>query len=181
MRSRLTLALVALVIATACSAAAPGGSTADPVGAVNKMISLIQAKQFSQLSTAVCAAKRAEIEAQFNPGAALGPSASGVNPQQIVDAMTISFSNVQTALVSQTATTAVVSVKGSMNIAVDPAKMRDVVRSLLTAQGVPADDATVDQTLQSMTAAFADAQTIDSQVDVVNEGGQWLVCGDISD
>lgn len=180
MRSRLLLSIVGLLMCLGCTAG-PGAPAAanDPVGAVQRLITIVQNKQFDQIASSVCAAKRADIEAALNPAAGLASGAPGVNPQQILDAMSFQFNNVQVTEVSRTATSAIVQTSGTLSVQVDLAKMREVLRSIFQAQGQPVDDATLDLAIQQMTGGLQN-QPIDNQMEVVNENGQWLVCDELT-
>lgn len=180
MRSRLLLAFAIMLTCLACSSTpgAPAVSN-DPVGSVQRLIGIVQAKQFDQIASAVCTSKRSEIESALNPAAGLSSIAPGVSARQILDAMTFQFNNVTVTEVSRTDTSAVVQTAGTLSIAVDNAKMREVFRAIFVGQGQAVDDATLDTAIQQMTAQLQN-QPIDNQVEVVNEGGQWLVCDDIT-
>jgi hypothetical protein len=90
--------------------------------------------------------------------------------------MTVSFTNVTTKEVSKTDTTAKVHVTGDIAIKIDPEKFKTVAKAMFTAQGLPADDATIDAMVAGMANSMSSTQKIDSDIDVVNEGGKWLIC-----
>jgi hypothetical protein len=90
--------------------------------------------------------------------------------------MKVEFKDLQTTEKSKSGTTAVVHVTGTSTITFDPAKMREIVKKVLAAQGQPADDATIDVALNAMGSQLTQTQTLDEDVNVVQEGGKWLLC-----
>jgi hypothetical protein len=176
---KLAFGLALVVMLSACGGSS-GGAAGDPVAAVNNVITAMKAKQFSSIAPMICSAKRDEIAASLDPAAALASAAPGVAAQTILDAMAIDFSDVSVTQTSVSGDNAVVAVKGQMKITVDPAKMKEVVKAILLAQGLPADDATINMAMQSLTSEMASTKPIDSQVNVVKENGVWLVCDNLS-
>ena len=185
------LAIGALFLIGACSSSTPGASggggggggasTTDPVASVTTLVNLVKAKQFDQIPALVCAAKRNEIEANLNPAQAIASSVPGLNGQALLDAMTFDIQNFTATQTSKTDTDAKVAITGKLVINLDAAKARDFVKSMLTAQGqTNVSDSMIDAILPSITSELSKGTDIDTTVDVVNENGAWLVCGDIT-
>lgn len=175
---KLAFCVMLAMALTACGGSS-GGPAADPVGAVNNLLNAVKAKQFTTIAPMICAAKRDSLSQSLNPMSALGSAAPGVNVQSILDAMTIDYTGLSVTQVSQNGDSAVVAIKGQLAITIDPAKMKDVVKTILAAAGQPTDDATIQQMLPLMTSAMASTKAMDSQVNVVKENGAWLVCDSI--
>jgi hypothetical protein len=175
MRKLAFLAVVALAL-TACS----GGSASDPTAAVTNVINAMKAKNFSSIPALICAARRDEISKKLDFASSMASNAPGLDRQAFLNAVTIDFQNLQVAKVSESGDKAVVSVKGKLVMTMDPAKARDLVKAMLTAGGQTPTDAQIDSTVQGMTAQFAKGTDIDSQGDVVKEGGAWLLCSDLT-
>lgn len=174
MRKLFVAVLMAALVATSCSSL-PGGATSnDPVGAVNRVMQLITAKQFTQIAPAICAAKRDEIAGQLDISQSLASSLPGVDANAILGAMTIAITDLQVNEVSRTGNTALVAVKGTMALTFDQARLREILAPVLEQQGLPAS--ALDSTLATLSAQTL---PIDSQVEVVNENGTWLVCGSL--
>jgi major membrane immunogen (membrane-anchored lipoprotein) len=155
--------LVLSVLLTACG----GGAAADPAGVVQGLMQAMQNKQMDQLPNFVCAAQRDSVVAQFNPASSLG---SGIDSAKALDAMTIVMKDMTYAKTSETATAAVVHVKGTMSINFDTAKMT----ALMKAAGQ--DDATIQQSMGMVSTLFAAGIPIDNDMNLVKENGKWLVC-----
>jgi hypothetical protein len=173
------LALVGLV---ACQGSGGGGGAAagTPEAAVQNVLDALREERFSDIGPMVCSAKRDQILRQIDIATALASSAPGIDPQEILDAMTMAFDDLQVTRLSEAGDKALVSVKGKLTIAIDEAKARDLVRAMLTATGKTPTDEQVDRFLPILTAQLEKGQPIDSQVEVVREGGAWLVCSNPS-
>jgi len=65
-----------------------------------------------------------------------------------------------------------------VNIDVDSAKFKGVLRKLLEAQGVTGvDDAMIDQFMEPAMEQFKElGQSFDQDMKLVNENGKWLIC-----
>jgi hypothetical protein len=93
-----------------------------------------------------------------------------------MNAMTVKFDNVSAKEVSKTDTKATVHVSGTMTVTVDQEKFKPILKQMMTAQGLPADDATINAALSAMSGQLTKSQALDQDVVVVNENGKWLIC-----
>jgi hypothetical protein len=169
-----TAVLAATVIAAACGS---GGTSGDPTATVKDFVSLVEQKQFDKIPDIACAAQKDAMKEQFDIAGQLAGSLEGVDAKSITDAMTIKFDNLEVKEVEKSADKAKVSLKGTLKLSVDKAKMTDLLKKVLVTQGLPVDDATVATMLDSMVGAFEQGEPVDSSVDLVVENGKWLVCG----
>jgi hypothetical protein len=167
---------LALALAVGACGGGPGGAANDPTGAVSGALAAAQSGGLGKLSDFACAAHKNDIMGAFGGGDLGTLTAAGVKPEDLFGAMTVSFANVTTKEVSKTDTAAKVHVTGDMSIKVDPEKFKTVAKALFTAQGLPADDATINAMVAGMANSLSSTQKIDSDVNVVNEGGKWLIC-----
>ncbi len=171
MRRILILGML-LVVLSACGGSGGGGGGAangpagDPVGAVTGFVNTIKAKAFDKLPPLVCAAQREAIV-----GGITGSSAG--MPAALMDAITFDFQNLDAKQTTLNGDAAVVHVTGKLVTTVDAAKAKDAVKQLLGSQ------ATDDQVNQ-MIAALGQSRDISEDVDVVKEGGSWVVCSQIT-
>ena len=175
-RRLLILVAPLLLVLVACGGAVPGqGGTDDPAGRVRGVMSALAAKDMTKLTEFACAEKKDDIVNQFTGGVAnLG---EGIDPQQVLDAVTINTSNVTVGEATVNGDTASVKLGGSMSISIDPVKLRPVIKAALEAKGLPADDATIDLAMQAM-PQIADQQVpMDNEtVDLIKENGAWVIC-----
>ncbi len=170
---RALLAALVVVALAACS----GGTSGDPTAAVKDMVNLVETKQFSKVADIACAAQKEEVAQKFDLGSTLATALPGVDAAGITDAMIIKFDPVAYKELEKSADKAKVQVSGTMTVTVDKVKMTDLMKKVLAAQGMPADDATVGLVVDQMVTEFAQGQPLDSTVDLVHENGKWLVCG----
>jgi hypothetical protein len=174
-RIRIALLAALIAVAVACGGG-PGGAANDPSGAVTGALNAASSGGMAKLADYACAAHKGDIAAAFG-GSDLGSlTAAGIKPEDLFSAFTVAFSNVSTKEVSKTDTTAKVHVTADMKMTIDQAKFKTIMKTVMAAQGLPADDATLDAAITAMSTQFAAGQKLDEDVDVVNEGGKWLIC-----
>jgi len=175
LRAALLAAFVVLV--AACGGGGP--SADDPAGSVSSALTAVSGGGFSKLADFTCAAKKGDIANALGGGA--GGMAqlekAGVKADDLFNAMTITFANVSAKETSRNGTTATVHVTGDMTLTFDKDKMRAIMKQVLTTQGLPADDATVDTAMGAMGSQLTQTQHLDEDIAVTNEAGKWLICG----
>ncbi|OGO58039.1 MAG: hypothetical protein A2V85_02010 [Chloroflexi bacterium RBG_16_72_14] len=165
----------ALVLVAAC-----GGGTGDAGGApdavVRSALSAAQSKDFTALEGLACEAQKDEIRDQFDFSAALSGLAPGIDSEQILDAIAIDTSNVEVGDPTINGDKATVEVSGSMSIDVDVDKLKPIIKAALEAQGLPSDDATIDQAMGLFGAMSSQDIPMDETLALVKEGGAWKIC-----
>lgn len=173
-------AALAFVLALVVSLGACGSTPAvanDPSGAVQGALSAVSSGGIGKLADFACAAHKNDVLGAFGGGADLGAlTAAGIKPEDIYSAMSFSVANVATKEVTRSDTTATVHVTGDMAIKIDPEKFKTIAKAMFTAQGLPADDATINAMVNAMATQMSSTQKLDEDVKVVNEGGKWLIC-----
>jgi len=162
-----------LVIAAAC-----GGSPSanDPSGAIQAAFSAATSGGLSKFADYTCAAKKGDLASAFAGVDTSALQAAGINVPDLLNAMSMKFENVSTTEVSKSSTAATVHVTADLTVAFDKDKMRTIMKTMLAAQGQPVDDATLDVAMNAMSAQLSRSSKIDEDVQLVNEGGKWLVC-----
>jgi hypothetical protein len=170
------LVLVVVLAVAGCSGGPGGGPTNDPAGSVTNALAAVSSGGLAKVTDFACAAHKNDLANAFGGGNADALAAAGVKPEDIYNAMAMSFTNVTTKEVSKTDTAATVHVTADMKITIDKDKFKTLMKTMLSAQGQPADDATVDAIMGGMTSALEQSQKFDQDVQVVNEGGKWLLC-----
>lgn len=180
MRSRITrsvaVAAVLLIGVVGCGGA-PAANQAEPAGAVKSALEAAQSGGVARLAEFACAAQKDEIANLFGGGDLGALTGLGVSADDIFGAMKMEFKDVQTIEKSRTGDSAVVGLTGTMTITIDAAKMRDIMKKVMEAQGQPVDDAALDAMIGAMSSSLSQSQPLDSDVPVVREGGKWLICG----
>lgn len=170
-------AAISVVVAVALvgCGGAPAANANEPAGTVKAAFDAAQAGGIGKLADFACAKSKGDIESMFGGGASqLG--ALGVDPNDLFDAMKIEFKDVQTTEKSRSGTSAVVHVTGSTTVTIDPAKMRELMKTMLAAQGQPVDDATLDIAMNAMGSQLSQTQAVDEDINLVQENGKWVLC-----
>jgi len=174
-RAMATVALVAFTIA-GCSGGIGGGGN-DPVSVVNEAMNAAETGGFSKLTEFACQANKDDISEAFGGGGDLGAlAAAGIDPNELLGAMKIDFQDMAVTPVSQSGSEATVHVKGKMAMTFDEAKIREVMKKVIEAQGMPVDDATIDAAMSMMTAQLTQTQDIETDMKVLQENGKWVIC-----
>lgn len=173
---RVAALAVALALALGACSGGPGGGGNDPAGAVTNALNAANGGGVAKLTEYACAAKKGDIAAAFGGTDMSALEAAGVKADELMNAVTFTFANVKTTEVSKTDTAAKVHVTADMTVTFDREKMKTIFKTVLTSQGLPADDSTVEAALGAMGAQLSQTQKLDEDVDVVNEGGKWLIC-----
>lgn len=169
-------ALIASLIVTLVACGGSPAPANDPVGTVNAALAAAQSSGIGKLADFACAAHKNDIAGAFGGGDLSALSAAGIKPEELFGAMTMSFANVSAKEVSKTDTTAKVHVTGDMKITIDKEKFKTIAKAMFTAQGLPADDTTVNAMVDAMSGQLSSTQKLDEDISVVNEGGKWLIC-----
>jgi len=181
MKKRFSLyVLLTLVLSLLLAACGGGdGDSDDPTAVVKDLFKAIEQKKFDKIPDYACEAQKEEVSQTFDFGAIMADSMGGadVDPQKILDAMSFKVSNLDVSEVSKSGDNATVHVKGKLEITVDPDKFKDVVKDLLKAQGMEVTDELLDQFAGPAMEGFKDfGQELDDDLNLVKEGGKWLIC-----
>jgi hypothetical protein len=173
---RVAALVFALAMTLGACGGGPAGAANDPSGAVTGALAAAQSGGLAKLTDFACAAHKNDIAGAFGGGNMSALTAAGVKPEDLFGAMSFSFANITTKEVTKTDTAATVHVTGDMTITVDKEKFKTIAKAMFTAQGLPADDATIDAMVSQMSTTLSSTQKLDSDIKVVNEGGKWLLC-----
>ncbi len=176
---RLSVVIVVVIVLsallTACGGAASGG---DPLSTIKAAMSAVTSKQFDKMNDLACAAKKDAVTGQFNPAAALtGQGMTTEDAQKLLDSMSISFDNAEYGTPTINGDSASLPMKGKLSIKFDKDKLKPVIKSMMTAQGLAnATDEQINQALDLVAGQLEQGQNIDTTVDLVKENGKWVIC-----
>ena len=174
--ARVVALVVAGVISIAGCSGGPGGPANDPAGSVSNALSAMSSGGLAKVSEFACAAHKDDVAKAFAGGNTSALTAGGLKPDDVFNAMSVSFSNVSAKEVSKNGNAAVVHVTADMKVAFDKDKFKGLLKTVLAAQGQPTDDATMDAAMTMMSGQLEQTQHMDEDVDDVNEGGKCLMC-----
>ena len=173
-RATALAAALILILAACGGAAAP--NTSEPAGTVNAALDAAKNGGFAKLADYTCAAKKGDLTSLFGGGGASGLGALGISADELFAAMKIDFQDVKTTETSKTGTNATVHITGKTVMTFDQAKMKEVFKKMLSAQGQPADDATLSAMMTAMSSQLTQTTALDEDIPMVQEGGKWLIC-----
>jgi hypothetical protein len=172
---RIAILVMAVLLGVgACRGSA--GTANDPQGVVKAAMDAVSTGGLTKFTDYVCAAKKNDLTSLFGQSGLGSLSSAGIDPTAFMNAMSIKVTNLATTEKARTDTTATVHVTGDTAVTFDKAKMRDLMKAVLAAQGKPTDDATLDLVMNAMSSQLTMTQKLDEDVTVVNEGGKWLIC-----
>jgi hypothetical protein len=160
------------------SASAAANVTGDPAAAAVAAFADASSGGLSGFVAHACAAQKDAVTAALG-GNTAGLSALGIDPKELLAAISFSFTDIKATLVSGSGTTATVHVTGTSQFSVDETKFREVMKKILAAQNKPTDDATVDQLMNVIKPQMTKTETLDDDLPMSFEGGSWLICGPI--
>jgi predicted small secreted protein len=173
-RATVAVALVALAVA-GCNGGI-GGAGNDPVSVVNEAMNAAESGGFSKLTEYACQANKDDIAAAFGTGDLGDLSAAGIDPNELFAAMKIDFQDMAVTPVSQSGNEATVHLKGKMAMTFDEAKIREVMKKVIEAQGMEATDEIIDSAMSMITAQLSQTQDIETDMKVLQENGKWVIC-----
>ena len=169
-----SLALVSLAV-MACSGGSPlGGGGGDPASVVKDALATVQSKDLAKIGDLACAAKKDEVVQSLDFSKSL--AGSGIDSQQVLDAMSIDTSKVTVGSPTITGDTATVPLSGSMTMSIDPAKLKPIIKAQLEAAGLPADDAAIESMMGIAGAMSGQPIPMDQSMTLVKENGAWKIC-----
>jgi hypothetical protein len=179
LKRTMTAAFAAMLLTiAACGGGGPlGGGSDDPVGVVNAAIAAAESGGFQKLADFSCAANKDDFANAFGGSGDLGSlTDAGVQADELFSAMKVDFQDVNATESSKTDSEATVHIKGKIALTFDEAKMKEIIKKVLEAQGVPATDQMVDLAMSQMGTALSQTQDIDDDLKLIKENGKWVVC-----
>ncbi|MBA2382753.1 MAG: hypothetical protein H0V73_11640, partial [Chloroflexi bacterium] len=147
------------------------------VGTVQTAYAAAGSGGIAKMGDYVCAAKKGDLLTAFGGSGTEALTAAGVSGDELFAAMGVTFANVVVTQTAKSDTTATVTVTGDQTITLDKDKMRAIMKTVLTSQGKPTDDATLDLVMNAMGSQLTTTRKMNDTLQLVNEGGKWLICG----
>lgn len=170
----IVIATSVLVAVAACGGSGASGS--GPEAVVGDAMAKVAAKDLDGLSSLACAGQEDRISEQLSGMGALDSSLlPGLDPQELLDAVTLDTSEVKVGQPTVTGEAADVPVTGSIAISFDKEKMRPILREVMEQQGQAVTDEQLDALL-GMLDSYAQDVPFDESVHLVREDGAWKIC-----
>jgi hypothetical protein len=170
-----TLVVVALLAGCGGGGSGSGPSSSDPTQTVKDMFATMTAGNYDKIADYACAAEKDKVSSQFDPSSLLGGGAMGLGAADLKQIVKISVDGLTVTQKSKDASAAVVSIAGKMKFTIDKDKFKELLKKALASAGQPVDDATLNLAL-GMVDSLAQGQDISSDMNLVLEGGKWLIC-----
>lgn len=171
-----SLAAVMSVALAAAGMSAPAAAADSPEAAVNDFFDLVQRGDFADLESVVCATDVPGVREAFDIGASLG-----LEGDAAADVLSIEVRDRSVDLLSEEGDQARLRVAATISMQVPDDQVEGLVRAMLSADQGPDDPPPSDDDVQMMVGLMGSAlnQTspLDEEVTVVQESGEWLVCG----
>jgi len=166
--------VVAVIVSMAGCSGAPNAN--EPAGTVSAALAAAQSGGIAKLADYACAAKKGDFASLFGSGSLSSLTALGIDPNTLFDAMKVEFQDVKTEEKSKSGTNATVHVTGKTVITVDATKMKEILKTVMAAQGAPTDDVSLNAAMTAMSGQLSQTQALDEDVNLVQENGKWLIC-----
>ncbi len=174
---RIGITAVTVLALGVMAGGAPAVAADSPEAAVNELFDIVASGDFTALDAAVCAADRDAISETFDIGTQLGLDSD----DPLASALAIDIDDRSVELLTQEGDSATVAVSATMSMSVADDQIEDLVRAIIAADLGPDDpppsDEDVEMMMGFMGSAFNQSQSLDEEITLVREDGEWLVCG----
>lgn len=173
-RSRAAGIAAALSLSLAVAAGAPVTAADDPEAAAQALLDAVEAGAYEDLESLICEAEREVVIEALDPGEAMGFDGAR-------DLLTFAYEDVGIELVSEDGDSATVKVTGTMSMETGDMPIEDVARALLEADMEEVSDEDLEMMLPFLEMALTQTMPLDSELTVVKEDGEWVVCGGLGE
>jgi hypothetical protein len=173
-RKLLFVSLLLALILAACGGGDDDGG-GDPVDVVKDMVNALEDLDLDKMQELVCEAQRADLVEALTGGAE-EMEAAGITIDELLNAMKVTVENDKYEEKSKSGDEAVVHVSGSVKMEFKPDEFKALIKKMLEAEGTEIPDEMLDPMIDQMIAEEAQEDSIDSDVKLVKEEGEWLIC-----
>jgi major membrane immunogen (membrane-anchored lipoprotein) len=172
------LLFVGLLLSLVLVACGGGDGGDEPVDVVKKAMQAVEKMDLDKAAEYVCEAQKEDFTSSFDLGSGLaGLTGAELDPEKVLDAMTIKMEDMEYEETSKDDDKAVVHMKGTMTIEFDKDKFKDIVKEFAEASGeaVP-DEAELDMILGMMEGMLGEGVPVDDDMSLIKEEGKWVIC-----
>jgi hypothetical protein len=172
----LVIGLLGIMLLAACG----GGSQGDePTAVVKEVVDAMQTLDVDAASENFCEEQKSQLNSSLEEGFAQ-LEALGLDPDELMDAFQLNFSDLEYEEQSQEGDEAVVHVSGTMSLEFDTDKLREFFRQVSEASGQEVTDQELDFVVGIFESMSGQEAPLDGDVKVIKEDGEWVVCDDLS-
>jgi hypothetical protein len=164
------MGMVIAILVSACNTAPAADS---PDAAVREAFRLVDEGNLDGLLAITCASQQESTREQFGFGQLSG--GTGLDLAPLFAAVNVDQSGLAVTTQAIEGDRAEVHLGGTLGFSFDAAQLRDLFRQLAEQQGVPVDDASLDQMI-TMLQGTTQSLPLNQSIEVVREGGTWKVC-----
>lgn len=171
------LAVASSLLLTLGGLALPAAAADSPEAAGYQILEMMESGDRAAIDTSVCEAQRDVVRAQLDSAATLGLEL-GLEDAELA----FRIDDPAVEVVSQESDTAVIRMTATMTIETGGVEVEELARELIEADmGEDVSEADVEMALPFLTMLFDTPLPVDEELDLVREGGEWLVCGDLGE
>jgi hypothetical protein len=153
--------------------AGPVVAAGSPVEVVEELITAVEDGRYEAVDTLVCEAERASVREMLEPAAAMD-----VDTAALVDSITFTVSDRAVELVAEDGDEATVRLTGEMAMDLGGADPEELARAMLAdSLGEEPTDEDIETWLPLVTMSFTQSFPLDEEITLVQEGGDWVICG----
>ena len=155
--------------------ALPAVAADSAEGAVNELIDAVEAGDFESIDALVCEAEREAVREQLDPGGSMGLSADEFP-------LTLQVEDRALEVISEDGDEVTIRLTGTMSMNVEEDDIEALALAMLEADmGDELSEEDIEMMLPFMTMAFTQTVPMDEEITVVNEDGEWLICGGLGE
>ena len=174
-RSRATGLLMAASIALVAGGVTTPVAAADsPEAAVNQLLDAVEGGNYDAIDTLVCEAERSAVRAMLDPGEAVGMEGAR-------DLLRFEVQDRAVEVTSEDGAEATVRITGTMSMNVAEGDVEAIALALLEADMGELSEEDIDLMLPFMEMALTQSMPMDEELTVIEENGEWLVCGGLGE
>jgi hypothetical protein len=159
--------------------AGPVHAQDSPEAAVEVLLDAVEALQLDAIPELVCEDYRDDARAAYDPTADF-EDLPGIDASRFLDALSIDISERMIDVVDQQDGWALVHVNAVTAISIDETVAKELAALVAGLMSDEVDDASIDSLTATMVAAIETDEAISSELEVIEENGNWRVCDDIA-
>lgn len=172
-RKLLFVSLLLALILAACGGGDDGDG--DPIAVVKDMVKALEDLDLDKMQKLVCEAQREGLVEGLTGGAE-DMEAAGITIDELLDAMKVTVENDKYEEKSKSGDEAVVHISGSVKMEFKPDEFKALIKKVLEAEGTEIPDEMLDPMIDQMIAEETQEESIDSDVRLIKEEGEWVIC-----
>jgi len=173
-RKLLFMGLLFVLVLTACGGKSSGS---DPVGVAKDFVKAMEKLDIEAASKLVCKERQADYDVKT---AFAELEDMGMDPDELLGAIKLDMKDMKYEEKSIDGDNAVVHLTGNIAVDFDEDKLKSFLKKSAEAAGQTVTDADLDMMMGFFTAMGGQETPFDGDVQMVKEGGKWLICDELN-